>query len=146
MSSQRRHPARILFALVLLSFLTTACAVREKRLYQGVQLPSSQVAVVKALDPSQASGGSVRFFLGFESFMKDGDPQRTPVNDMWNGYPTSVESLPGDYTIIAYCASGGFFAHPSIKLRLEAGKTYTLRCGFTPNDVNRFLVSVDSVR
>ena len=119
--------------------------MREKRLYQGVQLPSSQVAVVKALDASQATGGSVRFFLGFESFMKDGDAPRTFVNDMWSGYPTSVESLPGDYTVIAYCASGGFFAHPSIKLRLVAGKTYTLRCGFVPNDVNRFLISVDSV-
>ncbi|MGE0097148.1 MAG: hypothetical protein AB7S86_02270, partial [Hydrogenophaga sp.] len=65
MPSQRRHPFRIFLALILLTLLTTACAVREKRLYQGVQLPGSQVAVVKAQDPSQVGGGSVRFFLGF---------------------------------------------------------------------------------
>lgn len=138
-------PTRLPAALVLTSLLAAGCAAPKAPEYIGPPLPASELAIVQAQDPANTGGATVRFHLTFESFMKVGDGQRTFVGDARIGYPTRISVLPGDYTLITRCISGNYSAHPAAELRLEAGRTYTLRCGVSPHNLTSFRLTMDSV-
>lgn len=138
-------PQRLLTTLVLTSLLAAGCAAPKTPVYLGPQLPASELAIVQAQDPANTGGATVRFHLTFESFMKVGDGQRTFVGNARIGYPTRISMLPGDYTIITHCVSGNYWAYPAAELRLEAGRTYTLRCGVSPHNLTSFRLTMDSI-
>lgn len=114
---------------VILCLCLAGCGPRSKhvaKVYSGPALDASQIAIVKGgtyqqryvarfgrswnLEPGRRSGNIVDF--GFSR----------------SDFPLELHVLPGNYELDVDCYDDNRFASLPIRLRVEAGVTYEIRC------------------
>jgi hypothetical protein len=128
--------------LALAIGLLAGCAPAMVQTYQGPPKDRSQIAVLKGI-AAEAPGTGRTYYVFFTSYAEF-DPARKPVaikvGDSFTGYPKELTMLPGPYLVVTRCATGNQYAFPVIRINLEAGAEYEVRCEPVPNMLSQVRV------
>ena len=132
------------WTLLVACLLLQACA-SERRAFDRPALPKASVGTLVGIE-HLVQPPHRTLFTRFDSAFNNGSSKRVAFQTSGQPYATTVQLIPGEYTVTAACMLHPTISFPSTRVQIDAGVTYEFECDFNPLEPSSVVVKLRSTR